>query len=194
MSEGRILVIDDSEFVLAKVKSILTQAGYDVQTTTQTVGAARYLRSCDLTLVDFHMPGIDGAQVLTSLKSAAKSAGSTCAFYLFTSDTDLAIRYASFGFDGAIRHKGDQDTLLPQVRAALRMKKMREIALKKKPDSSSGLASSELRSSPPGSPSPSPSVFVPATARRTGFPPPRPASDQDDDDAPLTADFPRTPT
>ena len=39
MSEGRVLVIDDSEFVLARVKATLTEAGYEVQTTAQTVGA-----------------------------------------------------------------------------------------------------------------------------------------------------------
>jgi len=52
VSEGRILVIDDSEFVLARVKSVLAAAGYDVQTTTQTVGTGRYLRNCDLVLRD----------------------------------------------------------------------------------------------------------------------------------------------
>jgi DNA-binding NarL/FixJ family response regulator len=187
MSEGRILVIDDSEVVLAQVKAVLSQAGYEVQTTTQTVGAARYLRTCDLALVDFHMPGIDGAAVLQSLKGAASTSGSLCSFYLFTSDTDLAVRYATFGFDGAIMHKGDQDALLPQVRAALRMKRMREIARKSKPDTATATADGRSVPAPPPSPLP------PAPTRRTNFPPPRPASDHDDDDE-LTADFPRTPT
>jgi two-component system OmpR family response regulator len=190
MSEGRILVIDDSEVVLTRVKAVLSQAGYEVQTTTQTVGAARYLRTCDLVLVDFHMPGMDGATVLSSLKGAASSSGNACAFYLFTSDTDLAIKYATFGFDGAIMHKGDQDVLLPQVRAALRMKRMREIARKNKGEGASG----DARSIPAPPPSPMPTAVGSGSSptRRTNFPPPRPASDQDEDE--LTADFPRTPT
>lgn len=192
MSEGRILVIDDSEVVLAKVKAVLSQAGYEVQTTTQTVGAARYLRACDLVLVDFHMPGIDGATVLASLKGAASTSGSSCAFYLFTSDTDLALKYASFGFDGAIMHKGDQDQLLPQVRAALRMRRMREIARKNKVESAGG----DGRTIPTPPPSPMPAATATGSSagptRRTNFPPPRPASDQDEDE--LTADFPRTQT
>jgi two-component system, OmpR family, response regulator len=138
MSDGRILVIDDSEFVLARVKSVLSEAGYEVQTTTQTVGAGRYLRACDLVLLDFHMPGIDGGMVLDSLKNAAQSTSSPCAFYLFTSDEEVATRYATMGFDGVIRNKGELDALVGQVRAAIRMKKMRQIARRNKPDSQTG--------------------------------------------------------
>lgn len=227
MSEGRILVIDDSEVVLAKVKSVLTEAGYEVHTTTQTVGAARYLRSVDLVLLDFHMPGIDGAAVLLSLQGAASTSGSSCVFYVYTSDVDLAIRYASFGFDGAIRHKGDDASLVNQVRAALRMRKMRDINRKTRPSTGSFVAINPGRppstfppaltgstppppltaSAPPPPPS-SQSSFPPSSIpippppssrpgslfeRRSAFPPPRPAANQDDDDE-LTADFPRTPT
>jgi two-component system, OmpR family, response regulator len=202
MSDGRILVIDDSEVVLAKVKAVLTEAGYDVQTTTQTVGAARFLRSCDLVLVDFHMPGIDGSSVLLSLQGAASTSGSSCAFYLFTSDSDLAIRYASFGFDGAIRNKGDHASLVTQVRAAMRMKKMREIARKKKAEGGTPMAINNAKPAaagsvpPPPPPPPSSRPAAAATAtRRTGFPPPRLPTDIDDeDDDELAADFPRTPS
>lgn len=218
MSEGRILVIDDSEVVLAKVKAVLTEAGYEVHTTTQTVGAARYLRSVDLVLLDFHMPGIDGASVLLSLQGAASTSGSSCVFYIYTSDTDLAIRYASFGFDGAIRHKGDDASLVNQVRAAFRMRKMRDVARKGRPSTGTFVAINTPRtqssfpppisgSTPPPplsstSPPPPPSAPIPPPPssrpgmyleRRSAFPPPRPASDQEDDDE-LTADLPRTPT
>ncbi len=55
---NRILVIDDSEVVLARIRGALVGAGYDVVTSSQTVGAARYLRGCNLVIVDFHMPGL----------------------------------------------------------------------------------------------------------------------------------------
>lgn len=207
MSEGRILVIDDSEVILAKVKDVLVEAGYEVMTTTQTVGAARFLRSCDLVLVDFNMPGIDGVSVLHSLQSAARTSDSSCAFYLFTSDADLAIRYASFGFDGAIRNKGDHASLVVQVRAALRMKKMRAITRKSRPEGLTTITVNEQRSGgsvpPPPPPSSSrPGLSAGMAARRTGLPPSsRPTSSRptivqevDDDDDELTADFPRTPT
>lgn len=132
-------MIDDSEFVLARVKSVLAAAGYDVQTTTQTVGTGRYLRNCDLVLLDFHMPGIDGGQVLSSLRNAAQSASNPCSFYLFTSDEDVAARFSSLGFDGVIRNKGDLTALLGQVRAAFRMNKLKALARKKRPELSASL-------------------------------------------------------
>jgi DNA-binding NarL/FixJ family response regulator len=216
VSEGRVLVIDDSEVILAKAKEALTEAGYEVTTTTQTVGAARFLRTCDIVLVDFNMPGIDGVSVLHSLQSAARSSDSSCAFYLFTSDDDIAIRYAAFGFDGSIRNKGDNVSLVGQVRAALRMKKMRAITRKSRPEGVSVLSHNEGPrfggSVPPPPPTPPPSSsrsgYPPSSrpgqtpppppssaARRTGFPPPRPATlQEEDDDDELTADLPRTPT
>jgi DNA-binding response OmpR family regulator len=172
VSDGRVLVIDDSEFVLARVKSVLVEAGYDVQTTTQTVGAGRYLRNCDLVLLDFHMPGIDGGQVLSSLKNAAQSAGSPCSFYLFTSDEEVATRFSGLGFDGVIRNKGDLSELPGQVRAAFRMKKMRAIARKgqKKPESNPGMSTTGERplSTPPP---PDPAA---RSLTRSSFPPANP--------------------
>jgi CheY-like chemotaxis protein len=170
VSEGRILVIDDSEFVLARVKSVLAAAGYDVQTTTQTVGTGRYLRNCDLVLLDFHMPGIDGGQVLSSLRNAAQSASSPCSFYLFTSDEEIAARYASLGFDGVIRNKGDLTALAGQVRAAFRMNRMKAIARKgtKRPDSNTGLTPLPEGSGRPVSTTPPPE---PGARPLSSFPP-----------------------
>ena len=59
MSKGRILYIDDSEVFLERVRTVLTDAGYDVIATAQTVGTARHLTACDIVLVDFHMPWFD---------------------------------------------------------------------------------------------------------------------------------------
>jgi two-component system, OmpR family, response regulator len=122
MSEaGKILFIDDSEVVLAEVKRALTAEGYQVTATAQTVGAARHLMQVDLVILDFHMPGIDGQQVLESLRSAVRSAEKKPAFYLYTTDRELAGRYRSLGFDGAFMEKGNHEALVRQVGAAFRM-------------------------------------------------------------------------
>ncbi len=131
VSPGRILVIDDSDLMLQRIGSALTQAGFDVVTTNQTVGAARHLRSCDLVIVDFHMPGLDGATVLTSLKSAAQSSNAQCMFLLYTSDEAMAKRYAEHGFDGALAKKGNIPELVPQVHALLRIVRMRALKQRK---------------------------------------------------------------
>jgi DNA-binding NarL/FixJ family response regulator len=129
---GRILMIDDSELLLSSASARLTREGYDVITSTQTVGNARHLRSCDLVIVDFHMPGIDGGGVLTSLREAAVASSAHCAFFLYTSDPAMASRYREHGFDGVLLNKGNLESLVNQVHAAMRVAKLRGLKKTKK--------------------------------------------------------------
>jgi CheY-like chemotaxis protein len=122
-----ILVIDDSEVILANVRRALEADGYRVTTTTQTVGAARHLIDCDLAIIDFHMPGINGGDVIKSIRAAmqATSRQTSCLLYLYTADPNVAKTYATMGFDGAFTEKGDEAALQRQVRGALRVLQMR---------------------------------------------------------------------
>jgi serine/threonine protein kinase len=124
-----VLIIDDSLVILENARRLLEAEGYRVTTTTQTVGAARHLASCDLALIDFHMPGFNGGAVIQSLRSASNASGKTCLFYLFTSDQEVAKDYARMGFDGSLTGKGDDGALVRGVRAAFRVLQMR--AMKK---------------------------------------------------------------
>jgi DNA-binding NarL/FixJ family response regulator len=108
---------------------VLEAEGYRVTTTTQTVGAARHLVDCDLALIDFHMPGFNGASVIQSLRAATSGSGKKPLFYLYTSDPEVARDYARQGFDGSLTGKGDDDALVRGVRAAFRVLQMR--AMKK---------------------------------------------------------------
>ncbi len=65
-----ILVIDDSEVMLSRIRRALEVEGYDVTATTRAVGNARHIPTCDLAIIDNHMPGIDGGTVIASLRSA----------------------------------------------------------------------------------------------------------------------------
>jgi two-component system OmpR family response regulator len=121
---GRILVIDDSEIVLMRIRVELSSAGYDVVTTTQLVGMARHLRGCELVVIDFYMPNLDGGTVVTSLKAAMPAGERPPLFYLYTADRAASERYAELGFDGAFGRKGDLLALTPQVQAALRIRKL----------------------------------------------------------------------
>ncbi len=127
-AQGRILIIDDSEVVLSQLKAQLGAAGYDVVTTSQTVGTGRFLRGTDIVIVDYHMPGIDGSHVLESLRAACRDMEIKPFFYLYTTDRNVAASYRSLGFDGAFSEKGDTQALVRQLQAAYRLVKMRQRA------------------------------------------------------------------
>jgi serine/threonine-protein kinase len=128
-AKRRVLAIDDSEIILAKIKKALEEDGIEVITTTRTVGNAKYLVDCDLVIIDYHMPGLDGGSVISSLKAAAAASRNPVSFYLYTQDPTVARDYAKLGFDGCLTEKGDEKELVRQVRSAFRMLQMR--ALKK---------------------------------------------------------------
>ena len=132
MSEGRILVVDDNEPMLARIRATLSAVGYEVVTSSQPVGNARHLKSCDLVILDFHMPGIDGGEVLASMRAATAASETTCLFYLYTSDERLADDFARLGFDGSFTHKGDEKALVPQVKAVFRLLKLRALGARGK--------------------------------------------------------------
>ena len=127
-ASGKIMVIDDSEVVLARVKARLSREGYDVITLNSPVGAARQLISCDLVLIDFHMPGIGGGEALTSLRKAGKAMGAQPLFFLYTSDKTASRTHRDLGFDGALINKGDDESLVQQLSAALRFAKLRRMS------------------------------------------------------------------
>jgi DNA-binding NarL/FixJ family response regulator len=129
--QRHVLVIDDSEIMLTRAKQALVAAGYHVTTTTQAVGNAKYLITCDLVLIDYHMPGIHGGTVMQSLRSALAALDRPCLCYVYTSDPAVSANYQQLGFDGCIGSKGDEDSLVRQVNSIFRMAKIRELSARK---------------------------------------------------------------
>lgn len=150
--QGRVLIIDDSETLLARARSRLTLEGFEVLTTTQATGNARHLRSVDLVIIDYHMPGIDGGTVADSLRQAMTEK-SNALLYLYTSDEKVAAQYAGLGFDGAFSNKGDLEALANQVRAAFRLIRTRKLKDRDKAPPSGPPSSLRDRVPPSGPPS-----------------------------------------
>jgi len=125
---GKLLVVDDNELVLERLKSRLQRESYEVATTSQPVGAVRHLLLCDLVILDFHMPGMNGSEVLRSLKMLAARSGANPLYFLYTSDKEFSHRYRELGFDGSLVSKGDDEALVAQVAVALRLAKLRRRA------------------------------------------------------------------
>jgi len=122
---GRLLIVDDSEVVLDRIRLRLEREGYDVLTASEPIGAARHLATCDLVILDFHMPGMNGSEVLRSLKVAAARSRAMPLFFLYTGDKVISHQYQQLGFDGGLINKGDDESLVQQVSVALRLAKLR---------------------------------------------------------------------
>jgi DNA-binding NarL/FixJ family response regulator len=125
---GEIVVVDDSYLILDRIRERLTAEGYHVRTTTGQSAAMKLVEFADLAIIDFHMPGIDGAEMLTSLKTLHPRG--PCLYYLYTSDRNVATRYEQLGFDGAFLRKGEEEALVAQVGAVFRTIRMRKLAQK----------------------------------------------------------------
>jgi two-component system OmpR family response regulator len=127
----RILVVDDSEVMLGRIKRALVEAGYEVIATDQVVGNGRHMKTCDLAIIDFHMPGLTGDAVTSSLRSATSQREKPCALYLYTTDQAAIKNHAGLGFDGYFTDKGDEAALVRQVQAAFRLLNIRAISQRK---------------------------------------------------------------
>lgn len=125
---GEIVVVDDSYLILDRIRERLSAEGYNVRTTTGQRSALKLVQNADLAIIDFHMPGVDGAEMLSSLRQSHPHAN--CLYYLYTSDREVATRYQQLGFDGAFLRKGEEAALVPQVGAVFRTIRMRKLARK----------------------------------------------------------------
>lgn len=122
----RIVYIDDSVADLRAAVDVLEPAGFVVATHTTSASAVRDLPGADVVLVDFHMPGMDGAEVVRHLRASLPSNQRTL-FYLFTSDRTLSGEYRRLGFDGQVILKGNSEALLRQLEAARRALALRRL-------------------------------------------------------------------
>lgn len=125
-------MVDGSRVMLTRISRALTEAGYEVVATDNVVGNGRHLSTCDLAIIDFHLPGFTGDAVVTSLRGAKSNREVPCMFYLYTSDASATKAYAQLGFDGCITDKGDDAALVRQVQAVFRLLRIRELGQKTK--------------------------------------------------------------
>ena len=95
----RILVVDDEIMNVELLESVLGDAGFtEIETTTRPAEA---LRSCaagtpDLLLLDLHMPGADGFEVMDALGPAIRTDVGPPVMVL-TADVTQATRHRALG-------------------------------------------------------------------------------------------------
>ena len=100
-----ILIIDDSELVLAMAKDALEEGGYTVQTATNGIEANRYIFSKnrpDLIIMDIMMPMLDGNKKAKILKENEMSRDIPILLLSSKSDEEMRRLTAEAGADGYI--------------------------------------------------------------------------------------------
>lgn len=101
----KILIIDDSELVLAMAKDALEQAGYKALTATNGIEANRYIFSRekpDLIIMDIMMPMLDGNKKAKLLKENEVSRDIPILLLSSKSETEMQALVAEAGANGFI--------------------------------------------------------------------------------------------
>jgi len=119
----RLLYIDDSMSQLFAVKTKLQSKAVEVAIASDLATAERMVEGRDLVIVDYHLPGSDGAAIVARLKR--QRGGEKALFYLYTTDRNVAADYSRYGFDGAFTQKGSLDELVRQVGNVAKLIRMR---------------------------------------------------------------------
>jgi CheY-like chemotaxis protein len=121
---ARVLLVDDSDIVCHRVKDRLCREGYEVVTAADPTRVRFQIGNSDIALIDYHMPGYSGAEILRTVRQAAMSTGARAACLVYTFDKTISLKHRELGFDGSIINKGDDESLVHQLAVALRLAKL----------------------------------------------------------------------
>lgn len=113
----KIVVIDDSEIVLAVTKGALVSAGYHVVVYDRTAGSVGLIlqEKPDLVLMDVNMPGLAGDTALNVLGRAQPHAETIVLLHSSLPVEVLRTKAAAAGAHGFIQKGGDMFALVRQV-------------------------------------------------------------------------------
>jgi DNA-binding response OmpR family regulator len=116
----RILIVDDSQLILAASKHALNQAGFDVETRTgvEDLGQKGYSDNFDLILMDVQMPELYGDDVANVLRNHRSVKTPIYLFSTLPAD-ELAQRAAEAKVDGFINKDAGADHLVAEVKKIL---------------------------------------------------------------------------
>ena len=135
--DARILIVDDSPWIIALAKQLLVVGGYehvvtlsDSRTAVSEITSEKY----DLVLLDLQMPYVDGYEILRKVAKRGRKPDSFVPILIFTSDSSKEARQQALdlGANDFIIKPFDQNELLLRVRNFLRMRLMHLSLLREK--------------------------------------------------------------
>lgn len=112
----KVLVIDDGEEILEGIKIVLEDEGYEVDLLTNSMKVVDRVKKTKphLVLIDYMMPGIDGAKVTEKLKSEASL--KKIPVIMFSASQELEKVAMSAGADGILAKPFEIDTLIEKIK------------------------------------------------------------------------------
>jgi len=122
MGNKSILVIDDDQSVLSLLKAFLEPEGFDVSTATDGSYGMQLLREAkiDLVLLDILMPGLDGYQVLQSIR---EHSGVPIIMITGIREKDSVIKSLDLGADDYVTKPFKRRELIARIRSKLKQAK-----------------------------------------------------------------------
>jgi DNA-binding response OmpR family regulator len=122
MAKQRILIVDDSELVLAMARDALEEAGYEVYAATNGIEANSYIFSPDkpdLIILDVMLPMLDGNKKAKLLKEKDFSRDIPIILLSSKSEEELQRLVAEAGVNGYIRKPFTNAAIVASVRKYL---------------------------------------------------------------------------
>lgn len=123
---ARILIVDDDRVILELASIVLRGAGYSVQTASDGIHALHLLESIppDLVLLDYMMPGMNGLEVLRTIKE--KFPDIAVIFFTGMGSEDIAVRAMKAGAADYMMKPFRNHDLLERTASVLRSRQLEQ--------------------------------------------------------------------
>lgn len=128
LSNGRILVVDDTPANLEVISATLQEAGYTVMTAIDGERALKRVQTHppDLILLDVQMPGMDGFETCQRLKSNPDTASIPIIFITALSDTDSKVKGFSLGAVDYVAKPFEANETLARISTHLQLRRLNQ--------------------------------------------------------------------
>jgi CheY-like chemotaxis protein len=130
---GKLLVVDDDGVSRAVLQNLLEMQGHSVEVARDgTEGLARARQEkFDLILLDLLMPGMDGHEVVETLKADPDLRGVSVVMISSVEDMKEVVKCVKLGADDYIFKPFDEVLLKTRVDSCLERRRLRERAMEK---------------------------------------------------------------